>query len=151
MRTRERALRHGADAVVDNSDSADLAALTATLAEACDGGADVVIDPVFGPTATAASKALRPGGRLVNLGSASSEVATFDSATIRNRRLRIVGYTNTGLPPAEVAAALSSIFDHCAAGRLRVEFDEAPLADVTAAWSRQRAGTDRRQVLITGR
>jgi len=32
-----------------------------------------VLDPIFGPTATAASKALRPGGRLVNLGSARAD------------------------------------------------------------------------------
>lgn len=145
---RERALRHGADAVVDNSDTTDVAALTSRLAEACAGGADVAIDPVFGPTATAASKALRPRGRLVNLGSASSEVAMFDSATIRSRRLKIVGYTNTGLSPREIADALGMIFDHCAAGRLRIEFDEAPLHDVGAAWERQRMGVDRRQVLI---
>jgi NADPH:quinone reductase-like Zn-dependent oxidoreductase len=145
---RERALRHGADAVVDNSDVSDVAALTAEIAAACDGGPDLVLDPIFGPTATAASKALRPGGRLVNLGSASSEVATFDSATIRSRRLKIIGYTNTGLTPAEVNAALGAIFDHCAAGRIRVEFDQVPLSDVTEAWQRQRAGGDRRQVLI---
>jgi NADPH:quinone reductase-like Zn-dependent oxidoreductase len=145
---RERALRHGADAVVDNSDVSDVAALTAEITTACDGGPDLVLDPVFGPTATAASKALRPGGRLVNLGSASSEVATFDSATIRSRRLKIVGYTNTGLTPSEVGAALGAIFDHCAAGRMRIEFDQVPLAEVAAAWQRQRAGVDRRQVLI---
>lgn len=145
---RERALRHGADAVVGNSDGDDAIGLTAKLVEACEGGADVVLDPVFGPTATAASRALRPGGRLVNLGSAGGEVATFDSATIRSRRLKIIGYTNTGLPPAEIASALGSIFAHCTAGEMRVEFDEIALADVSDAWSRQRAGTSRRQVLI---
>jgi NADPH:quinone reductase-like Zn-dependent oxidoreductase len=145
---RERALRHGADAVVDNSDVSDLAALTERFAAACDGGPDLVLDPIFGPTATAASKALRPGGRLVNLGSASSEVATFDSATIRSRRLKIVGYTNTGLTPAEIAAALGAIFDHCAGGRMHIEFDQVPLANVADAWQRQRMGVDRRQVLI---
>lgn len=145
---RERALRHGAHAAVDNSDITDLSALTATLAQACDGGADVIIDPVFGPTATAASRALRPGGRLVNLGSAGGEVATFDSPTIRSRRLKIVGYTNTGLAPSEIATALGSIFDHCAAGDIRIEFDEVPLSEVRKAWTRQRDGTDRRQVLV---
>ncbi len=145
---RERARRHGADSVVDNSDVSDLAALAAAFAAACDGGADVVIDPVFGPTATSASMVLRPGGRLVNLGSASSEVATFDSATIRSRRLKIVGYTNAVLTPAEIAAALGAVLDHCASGEMRVEFDQVPLADVTAAWARQLVGVDRRQVLI---
>jgi NADPH:quinone reductase-like Zn-dependent oxidoreductase len=134
--------------VVGNSDGDDAIGLTAKLVEACEGGADVVLDPVFGPTATAASRALRPGGRLVNLGSAGGEVATFDSATIRSRRLKIIGYTNTGLPPAEIASALGSIFAHCTAGEMRVEFDEIALADVSDAWSRQRAGTSRRQVLI---
>lgn len=145
---RDRALRQGADAVVDNSDVTELSTLAAALAKACDGGADVVIDPVFGPTATAASRALRPGGRLVNLGSAGGEVATFDSPTIRSRRVKIVGYTNTGLPPSEIASALGSIFDHCATGDIRVEFDEVPLSEVSQAWTRQRDGTDRRQVLI---
>ena len=41
------------------------------LREACDGPADVVVDPLFGIPGTAAALVLADGGRLVNLGSAA--------------------------------------------------------------------------------
>jgi NADPH:quinone reductase-like Zn-dependent oxidoreductase len=73
-RSAERARRAGADEVVELTDDVD--ALTARLTAACGGDADVVVDPVFGTAARAASRVLAPGGRLVNLGGASGDGAS---------------------------------------------------------------------------
>jgi NADPH2:quinone reductase len=60
----------GADAIVDYR-AEDL---KARVKELTDGGADVVIDPVGGPYAEAALRAMRRGGRFVTVGFASGEI-----------------------------------------------------------------------------
>jgi NADPH:quinone reductase-like Zn-dependent oxidoreductase len=114
------------------------------LKSATDGPVDLVLDPLFGVPAAAALRTLRPGGRLVNLGSAAGETAPLDSATLRAGSLRILGYTNNELTPAQRSAALTLIAAHAAAGRLTVDHETVRLSDVTTAWHR----TDRRMVVI---
>jgi NADPH:quinone reductase-like Zn-dependent oxidoreductase len=133
-----RARQAGADVVVPSTD--DIGVLTGLLREACDGRADVVVDPVFGPAATAASRVLGEGGRLVNLGGASGDVAELSSAVLRSRSLSVLGYTNNALAPAERAAALTALAGHAATGRLGVAHEVLPLVEVTGAWTRQAEG-----------
>ena len=134
----ERARVAGADVVVPLTGDVDH--LTARFQDACNGKADVVVDPVFGPAATAASRVLGPGGRLVNLGGASGDVAAFSSAVLRSRSLQVLGYTNNALTPAERAEALTTVAGHAAAGRLAVAHEVLPLTEATAAWTRQAEG-----------
>ncbi|WP_369252790.1 quinone oxidoreductase family protein [Geodermatophilus amargosae] len=134
----ERARAAGADAVVPASDDVD--ALAAALAEACEGSADVVVDPVFGTAATAACRVLAPGGRLVNLGGASGDEAVFSSAVLRGRSAEVLGYTNNALTPAQRRSALDAVLGAAATGRVGVAHETVPLADVTAAWARQATG-----------
>jgi NADPH:quinone reductase-like Zn-dependent oxidoreductase len=61
---------HGADAVVDYRDED----LKVRVKEITGGGADVVVDPVGGPYAEAALRAMRWGGRFVCVGFASGEI-----------------------------------------------------------------------------
>jgi len=61
---------HGADAVVDYR-AEDL---KVRIKELTDGGADVVVDPVGGPYAEAALRAMRRRGRFVTVGFASGEI-----------------------------------------------------------------------------
>jgi NADPH2:quinone reductase len=145
---RDRALRVGAAAVVPLRD-ADLPELVAELKAAADGPFDLVVDPLFGVPAAAALRTLRPGGVLVNLGSAAGETAPLDSSTLRSGSLRVLGYTNNELTVDQRAAAVETIADHVSAGRLTVDYEAVPLAGVTQAWSRQAAGeADRRIVLM---
>jgi NADPH:quinone reductase-like Zn-dependent oxidoreductase len=143
----ERASRAGADAVVELSGNAD--ELTARISEACGGGADVVVDPVFGTAATAACRVLAPRGRLVNLGGASGDVAEFSSAVLRSRTIEILGYTNAALTPDQRRTALVDVFRHAAAGSLSVEHEEIPLADAAAAWRRQATGSAGVRLVLT--
>jgi NADPH:quinone reductase len=137
-RAREQALRLGADAVValdsHDSDGDDVAVLADRMR--ADGPVDLVVDPLFGLPAAAALRALRPHGRLVNLGSSAGETAPIDSSTLRSRSLRVLGYTNNELTSAQRAAALTHIVAEVLAGRLTVAHQRVPLADVTAAWTR---------------
>lgn len=143
-----RATRAGADAVVP-LDTDDVPALAARLAEAADGPADLVIDPLFGPPAAAAARVLRPRGRLVHLGGSAGETSPLDSATIRSRSLRVLGYTNNELTPEQRAAAIRVVAEHAAAGRLAAEHEALPLADIAAGWRRQAEGAAGGRVVLT--
>ncbi|MEQ3549854.1 zinc-binding dehydrogenase [Pseudonocardia nematodicida] len=145
---RERAGKAGPDAVV-GIDDADPDALTGALRQAAGGPVDLVLDPLFGPPAAAAARALRPGGRLVHLGSAAGETIPLDSGTIRGRSLRLLGYTNLALTRAERAAAISRVAAAVADGSLRVDHESVPLDDAAAAWERQAAGRARGRIVLT--
>jgi NADPH2:quinone reductase len=133
-RAREAALALGADVAVPLEGTDDVGELAERLR--VDGAVDLVVDPLFGLPAAAAVRALRPHGRLVNLGSSAGEVAPIDSSTLRSRSLRLLGYTNNELSPAQRAAALTHVVAEVLAGRLTVAHEPVPLVDVTAVWSR---------------
>jgi NADPH:quinone reductase-like Zn-dependent oxidoreductase len=143
----DRARRAGADEVV--ALSGDVDALAARFAEAGGGAVDLVVDPVFGPAATAASRVLADGGRLVNLGGASNDVAEFSSAVLRSRSAEILGYTNNALTPQQRHAAVTAVAEHAAAGRLTVAHELVPLAEVADAWRRQASGDPGVRLVLT--
>ena len=142
---RERALATGASAAVPFTDDVDR--LAGELSDALGGHADVVLDPVFGPAATAAGRVLAEGGRLVNLGGAAGDTATFSSALLRSRSAAVLGYTNNALTAAQKADALTAVLGHAAAGRVGVAAETLPLAAAGEAWRRQAAGAGVRLVL----
>ena len=141
----DRARMAGADQVVPLEGDVDH--LTARFQDAVGGSVDVVIDPVFGIAASAASRVLAENGRLVNLGGASGDVASFSSAVLRSRYLQVLGYTNNSLTPAERAAAVTAVARHAADGRMAVAHEVLPLSDVEDAWRRQASGAGARLVL----
>jgi NADPH2:quinone reductase len=144
----ERAIRLGAEEAVQLLPDDDPVSLADRLRVAS-GPADLVLDPVFGVPAAAALRVLRPGGRLVNLGSSAAPTAPIDSATLRSGSLRMVGYTNNALSVAQRAESLAEVASFAAAGRLTVAHELVPFAEVAEAWERQAAGdTNGRAVLI---
>ena len=143
----DRASAAGADLVVPLGDDVD--ALAAVLTET--GLFDVVLDPVWGHAATAASRALADGGRLVNLGGGAGDEAIFQSSLLRSRTASVLGYTNNALTPEQRASAITAVLGHAAAGRIRMAYDVLPLAEVEAAWTRQAEGRAHgRCVLVPG-
>lgn len=132
---RDRALAAGADEVV--------------TADELDGSFDVVVDPVFGAVATAAGRLLAPGGRLVNLGGASGDEATFSSAVLRSRSASILGYTNNALTPEQRRDALTKVLEHAATGAIKVAHETVPLPDISAAWHRQSTGSTAGRLVLT--
>jgi NADPH:quinone reductase-like Zn-dependent oxidoreductase len=142
-----RARAAGADEVVPLTGDVD--SLTARFQDACNGKADVVVDPVFGIAATAASRVLAEGGRLVNLGGASGDTAEFSSAVLRSRSLQVLGYTNNALTPDERAAAVAAVAGHAADGRLAVAHEVLPLTQAADAWRRQASGQAGVRLVLT--
>ena len=110
---------------------------------------DVVVDPVFGVAATAASRLLADGGRLVNLGGASGDEATFSSSVLRSRSASILGSTNNSLTPELRRDALTAVLQYAGAGRVAVAHETVSLPDVAAAWQRQSAGQTSGRLVLT--
>jgi NADPH:quinone reductase len=144
----DRAQRAGPDALVVLRDGEDVAGLAERLTAACDGPLDLVIDPLFGLPAAAALRALRPRGRLVNLGSSAGETAPIDSATLRGRSLQVLGYTNNELTPEQRRDALARVVQESVAGRLAVDHERVPLREAAEAWTRQLAGRTQGRVVL---
>ena len=144
---RQRALAAGAHEVVAMTPDVD--EFTSRLADATGGAVDVVIDPVFGMAATAAARILANAGRLVNLGGASGDEATFSSSVLRSRSVSILGYTNNSLTPGQRRDALTAVLRYAAAGRIAVEHETVALPDVAAAWQRQAAGQTSGRLVLT--
>jgi NADPH:quinone reductase-like Zn-dependent oxidoreductase len=133
-----RARAAGADRAVVTTD--DPTALADQLRNACSGSVDVVIDPVFGAAAGAALSVLADGGRLVNLGGAAGDSATFSSAALRSRSAEILGYSNNALTAEQRRTAITDISRHAVNGDLAVAHEVHPLADIEQIWSRQSSG-----------
>jgi NADPH2:quinone reductase len=137
---RGRAMRAGPDALVHLADSDDVDQLADAIRAQCEGPLDLVIDPLFGVAAAAAMRVLRPRGRLVNIGSAAAADAPIESATLRSSSLQVLGYTNNELVPQLRNDALLRVVREAMAGRLTVAHEPVPLAEVSAAWTRQENG-----------
>lgn len=146
---RERARRAGPDALVELDDADEVDGLAQRFRAACDGPLDLVLDPLFGIPAAAALRALRPHGRLVNLGSSACEIAPVDSSTLRSRSLRLLGYTNNELTPDQRRDALTRVVEEAMGGRLNVDHERVPLPDAGDAWSRQASGRSNGRIVLT--
>jgi NADPH2:quinone reductase len=131
----ERGRRLGADNTVRIEEDDDVDRLARRLAAAA-GPVDLVLDPLCGIPAAAALHTLRPGGRLVNLGSAAGEVCPVPSAVLRSRSLHIHGYTNNELDAGQRREALLTVVAHAMAGALTVDHERVPLLEAADAWTR---------------
>ncbi|TML24826.1 MAG: zinc-binding alcohol dehydrogenase family protein [Actinobacteria bacterium] len=133
----ERTLELGADATValEGSD------LAARMREACGGdGPTLVVDPLWGEPARAATEAAAPGARIVQLGQSAGPEATFASSIVRGKQLSILGYSVFGLPPQERREAYLGLAEQVAAGRISIDVETFSLDQVAAAWSAQASG-----------
>jgi NADPH:quinone reductase-like Zn-dependent oxidoreductase len=141
----ERARAAGADVVVPLAAEVDV--LVEALAE--HGPFDVVLDPVFGVASTAASRSLAEHGRLVNLGGAAGDEATYSSSVLRSLSASVLGYTNNAVTADQRREAITTVLGHAAAGRIRMQYDVRPLAEVESVWARIAAGeAEARCVLV---
>ena len=131
-----------ADAVVQ------LPATAEALREAAEGPIDVVLDPLWGEHAATATEAMNLNGRLVMVGQSASQEATFDAGVVRGKALRILGHANGVTAPEVKRAALRTMCEHAAAGRLNVEFERIPLERVADAWERQASSPHVKLILV---
>ena len=102
--------------------------------------------------ATAAARVLAPGGRLVNLGGACGrrgDLLVGRTAQPYARRCSATRTTRSAQGSGPRRSGPSS--PHAAAGRIRMQYAECPLADVEDVWRREMAGRPgARCVLLPG-
>jgi NADPH2:quinone reductase len=121
--------------------------LSEHFTEAAGSELDVVIDPLWGAPGLAALRALRVGGRLVQLGQAAGPEVTLPSSLLRGRQLTILGHTNFAVPWEVKARAFRTMAEHAAAGRLKLEHESLPLEQAPEAWRRQASSPGRKLIL----
>jgi NADPH:quinone reductase-like Zn-dependent oxidoreductase len=119
----------------------------ALIAEAKN-GIDVVIDYLWGrPTELvldALAKTFKPSStkstRLVEVGESAGKTITLPGAVLRSVDLKLLGSGFGSVPLDTILAAIPTLFEMAAAGKLHVDVEPVPLADVETAWSRVEKG-----------
>jgi NADPH:quinone reductase-like Zn-dependent oxidoreductase len=116
---------------------------------------DVVLDFLWGEPAAAAMAAVITaradrGKPLtwIEIGSIAGPVAAIPSAALRAARLTVVGSGQGSVSPREYLAELPALADAITAGRLDVDAQAMPLADVEQAWADTGAA---RRIVLTPR
>jgi NADPH:quinone reductase len=142
----ERAHRLGADAVVHIGDDTDLEAAFRDAFP--DGGPEVVIDPLWGPPALAAMRMAPMNMRLVNIGQSAGAEISIPSATVRGKRLEIIGHTVFETPLDVMERAHVALVGHAMSGKLVVEVETYPLGKVSEAWRAEKAGPPVKLVVV---
>jgi NADPH:quinone reductase-like Zn-dependent oxidoreductase len=140
----ERTLARGADAVVALDTEPDLAAAL----QGASGGADVIIDPLWGEPGLAAMNAAAHGARHVQLGQMASLVLELPAPLVRGKALNVLGFAIFHAPVEVRRDAYARLMDLAAAGELQLDVERVPLSEVDAAWERQREGSDTKLVVV---
>jgi len=131
-----RTAEHGADEVIPLGDG-----LEAALARVGADGVDVVLDFLWGDTATTAIPALartapHPQYRIdwVNLGALDGVQVPLDSTHLRMADLHVWGSGAGAYSPERRRDLADAALDLAARGVIEVEIEPRHLADVTATW-----------------
>jgi NADPH:quinone reductase-like Zn-dependent oxidoreductase len=111
-------------------------------------GFDLVLDPLWGEPALAGIGAVKPFGRIVNMGQSADTEMTLTSALVRNTPIDLLGYTNYTVGEERKAAAYAQLAEHALAGRLQVRIERLGLEDVPAAWQRQSTSPHAKLVIV---
>ena len=121
----------GADAVIDYATED----LKERLKELTGGGADVVIDPVGGPYAEPALRAMRWGGRFVTVGFASGEIPRIPLNLVLLKGVTVTAFEFRGFgthQPEAMARATVDLREMLASGRIRPHISAVYPLDATA-------------------
>jgi NADPH2:quinone reductase len=140
--TLEKLLDRGADEIVVLE--GDVAA--ALKSAAGNGGYDVVLDPLYGPSLEAALQATSQFARVVTVGASSGQTATIPVTELFGRRLS--GHSNSFAPREDRRAAYERMAAHALAGEITVEVEKLPLADIQTAWALQAKGPHHKLTII---
>ncbi len=138
--------KEDADAIIALGQPED-AVREALVAEATK-GIDVVIDYLWGrPTELlldALAKTFKPSStrstRLVEVGQSAGPTITLPGSVLRSVDLKLLGSGFGSVPLDTILTAIPELFKMAAAGKLHVDVEPVPLADVEAAWSRVEKG-----------
>jgi len=141
-----------ADAVIALGQPED--ALRDAFAAEAAAGIDVVIDYLWGRPTEILLEALAKGfqasstrpTRLVEVGESAGKTISLPGATLRSVDLTLKGSGFGSASMDRILAAIPHLFALAADGKLKVDAEPVPLADVEAAWSRVEKG---RRIVFT--
>lgn len=146
----ERARELGADDVVELGPEDDRAALAEALSAAAGGPLDVVVDPLWGVPGAAAASALAVGGRAINVGQSAGGDEPPPLHELRNRGAALHGVSSGWTPMERKRQVFGEVLEAALAGKLEVDREVVPLADVGAAWERQQGSPHTKLVVEIG-
>lgn len=132
---RERVMALGADAAIGSEGDPDQ--LPTDIFEATGGGADLVIDGLWGEPAAAALKVMKPRGRLVQVGNSAGTGSSITAGPLRGGSVSILGFRNFWAPRETQVEAFQRMCSLAATGDLELEVETLPLESVAEAWDRQ--------------
>jgi NADPH:quinone reductase-like Zn-dependent oxidoreductase len=140
------------DAVIALGEPED--AVREALAAEAARGIDVVVDYLWGRPTELVLEALARGfkaeathrTRLVEVGASAGSTITLPAATLRSIDLTLVGSGFGAASLERILAAIPTLFAMAAEGRLTIDVEAVPLAEVEAAWSRADQG---RRIVFT--
>ncbi|MEU5397853.1 zinc-binding alcohol dehydrogenase family protein [Streptomyces sp. NPDC005963] len=135
----------GADAVVAIDGDGDL---ERRLREATEGGADVIIDPLWGAPALAALQSSAQGCRHIQLGHMADPKMALPAAVLRSRAVDLRGYALFQCPLPIRQDAYLTLTRLIGEQTITVDAEAIPLRDVETAWDRQIHGAGRKLVLV---
>ena len=128
--------------------------LREALIEEAVAGIDVVVDYLWGRPTELLLEALAKGfnaesthkTRLVEVGSSAGKTITLPAATLRSIDLTVLGSGFGGSSIDKILAAIPTLFEMAADGRLKMAVEPVPLAEVESAWDRAEKG---RRIVFT--
>jgi NADPH:quinone reductase-like Zn-dependent oxidoreductase len=132
----------GADSTI-RLDKPDEELIAAFRREAGEKRFDVIIDYLWGRPTEALLKAItgkefaigESETRLVEVGESAGSTITLPAAVLRSTALTILG--TGGMPSWDVLTeAFQQVMNHAASGKLRIETERVPLAEIEDAWER---------------
>jgi NADPH:quinone reductase-like Zn-dependent oxidoreductase len=135
----------GADAVVELDGEDDLAA---ALKDATRGGADVIVDPLWGPPALAAMRAAAHEARHVQVGQMAGATLELPAMAVRAQALQLLGFAVFQAPIEVRRAAYTRLTEAAGRGDIEVDLERVPLEDVDEAWQRQQEGPGTKLVVV---
>ena len=133
----------GADATI-RLDKADEELTAEFRREAGEKRFDVVLDYLWGRPTEALLKAIagtefamgESEMRLVEVGESAGPTINLPAAVLRSTALRILG--TGGMPHWDaLKEAFQQVMNHAASGKLRIETERVPLAEIESAWGRE--------------
>jgi hypothetical protein len=86
--------------------------------------------------------------RHVQIGHSAAASAAVPAGAFRESMIDLLGYTTRHVPSDVVVRGWAELSGHAAAGRVAVEVERAPLADVARVWPRPGVSAHRKLVLV---
>jgi len=122
----------GADATVDLGTTGGMQ--DALLAQ---GPFDLIVDLLWGAPSLAAMHAAAPEATLVQFGELAGSTIELPAALLRSKQLRLLGVSGFQAPAAEQVRRYERVTSFAASGRIEVDLEAIPLAQIDRAWEQQ--------------